>query len=320
MITKIKTKTKAPKYANKYLAPKTYQCSGSWFKRKRSLILQKKNFEIITTTSSVIIKEYGNEKIGERKYIYMSDRHSRIRYREMNLRRELKKHVLENIEGMDLSIIDSKNINYTRIANWVYAQEKGAHIGEMVCFDINMAYYQCALILGFISNEFYTKCVNLPKQVRLRLIGSIATKKRKYSYHEGKISQDIDIIENKELRNCWNHIVNHVGRCMEELAKIAADKFVMYWVDGIYLKGKKEDWQHIIDELSSRWGFMFKSELIYDAILDFDDNLNAYRLVLAKESNYKSKITPFYNNIAYKFNNSITDDDKFILKMFYLKK
>jgi hypothetical protein len=264
--------------------PKSYLVGGSWFKRKKGLILMKKDFTITKTSSSVSIREKGVGNSGDKTYIYMlsGGNSSIVKFSELNLRRQIKSHVLKNIEGVELPELDQKNINYTRIADWVENEKHGAHLGDIVCYDINMAYYQCALILGFITKEFYERCLNLPKPVRLRLIGSIATKKRRYTYVGGKMTTEPEIIEIKKLRDVWHHIVNHVGQCMEEIAKVAGNKFLMYWVDGIYLRGKKEDWDQLMLEVSARWGFSFKYERIVDAIYQYDEKLKSSRLLLYK--------------------------------------
>jgi hypothetical protein len=273
---------------------KTFFCGGNQWNRIKMLKKQKKVFRVSYTSTSCLVRT------GNRQYMYCGD--GGMPFWELNLQKQIKKHILTAIEnGVELTqTLTSKDVSYYRFSEESQNMSEGECLGECVEFDIDKAYYRCAFNLGFMDRNFYNKCVGLKKKVRLRLIGSIATKRRIFNYENGKIQGIPDIIENPVLRNAWFHIVDRIGKCMDDFAQMCGDRFVMYWVDGIYLKGKAEDYTEILKVISERWGFDFKVEGINDIVYDFDKELNSGRLLI-----YKKKLegltgfnkrdhTPFY--------------------------
>ena len=82
------------------------------------------------------------------------------------------------------------------------------HILEM---DMTKAYYKMARNLDYISEEIYQICLKVPKHIRLRLIGSIATHKVVEKY-ENKELKDILIIEDstdeiKSRGHCHRYVL-----------------------------------------------------------------------------------------------------------------
>lgn len=212
------------------------------------------DFDVITTNSTkqLVRRRKDGKSI---KYMY-SD--SFYKFKELNMFRDLKKEVHKNIAGLKLDVPDYKasDVKYFQYSNTVRSVKKGDTLTLSKCLelDITMAYYKTANRLGYISEEFYEKCRSLPKLQRLRLIGSIATNKTVYQYRGGKL---IDVRSEKDdvLRRVWFHICYYVDQCMQEFAFILGNKFLFYWVDGIYVTG----------------GWALPAQLVYSSMeYDFD--------------------------------------------------
>ena len=125
-------------------------------------------------------------------------------------------------------IIMSKYVPVNRVMN-VY---------DIMEMDITSAYYQSAYRLGYISREFYEKCIDLPKMDRLRLIGSLATMHETAVFVEGK-EVEYDIKPYDEMhRKIWFHICKNVANCLYQFKEALDDNFLFYWVDGIYFRKK----------------------------------------------------------------------------------
>ena len=213
----------------------TIKCAGS----PADTIAMLKDLKIdhvIARTSNSITIEYNNEK-----YLFSDNP---ISMREIILQRQLKKEVLSRSENLPKNTISLMNkikpTIYFRFHKSMY--EINNH-GEYYEYDnayevdITKAYYKTAFNLGFISEKFYDKCLNLRKSWRLRLLGSIATKKHIEYYKNGELV-DVKVIENEFLSKVWRVITAEVDECMNYCCNTIYDDFLMYWVDGIYFQEK----------------------------------------------------------------------------------
>ena len=159
----------------------------------------------------------------------------------MILQKKLKKHIKNRNNGKKINY-QNQRISYHKFDSSLQDMIETSgdylefpHILEM---DITKAYYKMARNLDYISEEIYQICLKLPKHIRLRLIGSIATHKVVEKY-ENKELKDIQIIEDLELRDIWFHICYEVGKIMVECSEAIQDYFIFYWVDGIYFQMDK---------------------------------------------------------------------------------
>lgn len=250
-------------------ASKLVHCNGDSEKRIDMLKHTKQDFKVSRTSQSVKVVDslgYG--------YMYSSSG-SVMSFKEINEQRLLKKHMHEQISlnGINLNHdLNPTNVRYFDVSDDLFIHGAKS-FDNCVSFDINMAYYRTAYTLGFITKEYYEKCEKLPKMTRLRLIGSIATKKRIYVYKGGKLS-DIEVKQDRDLRAAWFAIVKRVGDCMEEFKQLAnlngRNRFIMYWVDGIYLRGNASDYSEILLEIERKYNLTFKTELINKIEYHFD--------------------------------------------------
>lgn len=195
-------------------------------------------------------------------------------YKELHLRRKLKAEILDNIviKGMEVPELSNEDSDYMIYSDAVREADTSQSSVDIVEFDISKAYYVCAHYLGYMSDEMFKKCITLPKHIRLRFIGSIATFKRHYLRSGFKITGYSGEV-NEVLRNVWFHIVKHVDDCMHEFMEMAGDAFLMYYVDGIYLKKYKKgklgqpaelvDYKPMLEKLTEKYGFAFSEGEIY---------------------------------------------------------
>lgn len=195
----------------------------------------KKDFKVIHTGNSTRID------LGTYENIYSS---YKVPLKYLHLFSEVKKEVLKNVENKDLFInndIDNKKILF----NYFKKHKKQVEIGEYLEFenvielDIVKAYYNAAFLLGFIGEDFYKKCLELPKTIRLMLLGSIASVIVTEHYVKGELVSR-EKKENSLLRKIWFNICEYVDNCLFEFSELVHENFLFYYVDGIFLKYDKE--------------------------------------------------------------------------------
>ena len=200
-----------------------------------------KSFVLSTTTNSTTIN-YSN-KYGKYKRIY-SDGVGMSR-KEFRLQKKLKKEIEESAIAMEKKAkgkyyhYKNQKVNFFEFDDSLrYMVETSGdytEIPNIIEMDITKAYYQMAHNLGYITKKTFEDLLGLPKYIRLRLLGSIATRKVIETY-EGEKAIDIKVIEDLRLREVWNRICYEVGKVMKECADAIQDYFVFYWVDGIYFQ------------------------------------------------------------------------------------
>ena len=196
----------------------------------------KKTFKVSSTTNSTMLE------FGAFKYLY-SDSHFNKKY--LHLFQKLKKEVTQNIERKNMIVPAYEKSKYFH-----YKEFEPIGLGETLEFencmelDINKAYYITLFNLGYISRTFYNLCIDLPKQIRLALIGTLATTRSILFYESGKIS-DYEIKVDKLLRKVFFQVVKTVDECLYSFSYLAGEHFIFYWVDGIYLTPYKDLERHL---------------------------------------------------------------------------
>jgi len=227
-------------------------------------------------------------KHGNSVYYYGGNDYS---FKEFNLQRKLKKDILKNIEEkkIDVPYYNQEDIKYMVYSNHVKNMPLGETNIDIVEYDINMAYYQCAYNLGYMSKDIYDECISLPKHKRLRFIGTIATFKRKYVRQGWKILEYTPV-KDELLRRVWFHICRQVDDCLTEFMRMTGDNFLLYYVDGVYLK--KGDYTEPLKYLSKKYGFDFKKEKTMGVERVYNNHNNTYGLNIYKYNKSKKKVIP----------------------------
>jgi len=227
-----------------------FRCKGDWKKKVDIASRQGKDFTYTATNNTVIIRE------GNCRYIYSDSEQYNLK--TLHLFTRIRKEVLRNIEDkkLDVPYARSSDVDYYAYSKQLYRVKTEAAFDDIWELDINMAYYNAAHALGYISKEFYDECKNLDKSMRLRLIGSIAIMKTKFIYKSG-VLDDVQQVTNPVLRSAWFHICKYVADAMRDMAKILGNDFMFYWVDGIVFRGKHHHGV-IHDFAFLKYGFDFK--------------------------------------------------------------
>ena len=193
------------------------------------------NFTLSTTTNSSIIvysDKYHQYKVVFSDGVYMSKK-------EMILQRQLKKEIEKNTKDQEIKFSSEKKINFFEFdSSLKYMVETAGDcvdINNVLEMDITKAYYQMAFNLGYLSKKFFEMTLTLPKIIRLRLLGSIATKRIVETFKNGKVVE-MKIVEDLRMRDIWFEICYNVGKVMKECSQAIQDFFIFYWVDGIYFQ------------------------------------------------------------------------------------
>jgi len=264
------------------------------------------DFEVSTTSRSYRITNKTQNLI----YLAGGKNYS---MKEFHLQRELKSVIRGQIKKNNLKVpvFTEKDILYKLYSDNVLNLEEGVVLDNVVEYDINKAYYQCAYNLGYLDEDMYLKCLEMDKEKRLRFLGSIATQKVKYSYVGGVLNIDsFKEVKDEDLRGVWFHICKVVDDCLLDFANVLGDNFLMYYVDGIYLKDFKGRGK-VLKMISEKWGFSF-SDTPVTAIekVQYLSSLNnkevAYSsIMITKLSNGVLKPKPFY--LSNRINNNISE-------------
>ena len=198
--------------------------------------LQKLEYDFIvsTTLNTTIIKYTDN--YSKKQRIFTNG--FAITYKEIALQKELKKEVDKNLKTTPISYSNDR-IDYYKFDNslsyMVDTEGECIEIPDIYEMDITSAYYQSLYNLKYIGKRFFEKCKNLPKHIRLRLIGSLATRKLIEKYKKGVLVGHEEKV-NPVHRQVYFHNSYQVGKVMLECAKAIQDHFIFYWVDGIYFQ------------------------------------------------------------------------------------
>lgn len=217
------------------------------------------DFKLQSTTKSKIVIYKGT------KYLFAD---SHFNNSDLGLFQKLKREVRKNIEDKKLIPPEFEKSKYFRTEIFKPIG-KGEYLefDDVLEFDINKAYYKAALILGYISEQFYKACLELKKDLRLALIGSLATKKITLIYEDGKLNEEKhDVTEDTELRKVFFHLVTYIDRCLFSFSELAGDNFLMYWVDGIYLKNYPRKEQHK-KMISEKFDVDFSTEILRKIVI-----------------------------------------------------
>jgi hypothetical protein len=214
-------------------------------------------------------------------------------FKEMNNQKSLKKRIHENIVKKNMVVPEfaPSDISYFNYGNYLLRDFPfNEPMTDFVEFDVAKAYYKMAYNLGYIDEDMYREYIDLKKEIRLRFLGSIATKKRIYHYEKGEMVGDPEIKEDKILRKVWFHICKETDNCLNELMREVQDDFIMYYVDGIYLK--KKDYSKVINRISQKYKLEFVQENVESITKVWDDNSKSTKIIITKFNTKKEAYVP----------------------------
>lgn len=158
-------------------------------------------------------------------------------------------------------------------------------IKDCIEIDLNAAYWNKALELGYINKEIYSKAYGekISKKARLIALGSLA--KTTYIYENKE--NDLVLTEKKrELTSgIFFHIANEVSMDILTIA-YALNTFIFYWVDAIFLQ--KKEFKKAAD-LITNFGYEYKF-YICEEIEILQDR------IIVHSSEHKEKHRIFFKN------------------------
>jgi hypothetical protein len=236
-----------------------YVDHGYMFKKHRaSLIKERQDFVVFATGSLQTIAH------GHTEYCYHQKR--KVGLSEVGMRRQVKAVFAksERYKGLMGSPKASRpkatDVSYHLVSGRLQRMSPGEGVPELCCCDVNKAYYQAALNLGYLPRDVYERYVNLPKEKRLGLIGSIATRKHVHVYRGGRAVKHL-LIEDQGMRAAWFDVCSMVDGCLKAVASALGDDFLFYWVDGVYFTGGDAAEEKVVSVASSA-GFDLKRESV----------------------------------------------------------
>lgn len=220
------------------------------------------------TTSSAILKTE------HEKLVFAEDRITKLEHR---LRNELKKEIKERVT--DIVKSDYKPDYYRwspHFAEFQIKPNESVEAKNVWEVDLTKAYYYSAYILGYISEPFFNKTLKLPKEIRLRLLGSIATIKNIETFDGDEIVYEQ--ISDPLFRAVWHNVTCKVDIVMSDIADALGEHFLFYWVDGIYFTtfGELDTCSHIAEGIAFYHNFqVHKTKLDKIKVKNIDGYLHA---------------------------------------------
>lgn len=155
--------------------------------------------------------------------------------------------------------------------------EDGTEFDDVYEIDIDQAYWKTAKMLDIISEKIFEEGskyniepglsevdIKRRKMVRLIALGSLAKKTKTYRFKGKKIIllPETKTDKAKQTENVWYTICKRVSDCMQEAKKaVNPSDYVMYWVDGIYVRGEHN--VKAIQEVFLKWGYESKIKKIH---------------------------------------------------------
>jgi hypothetical protein len=217
------------------------QKSSTIHAKARQLYRMGKEFKLIRINNSFRLESdyHGN---------LSSSKSSKLPPKELGFVKRVRNHVLK------------EKVYQNFITNWYYPsdidyvaikkQKSGTVIRDLVEIDIDEAYWATAKNLNVLSEKLYhegsKQTGKISKLGRLVALGSLAKKEIHYTFNGRQLIKQ-EIVRSKRTENIWYSICKRLSDVMYEAQKMAGSDFVMYWVDGIYIKNKPEVIKSISD-------------------------------------------------------------------------
>lgn len=160
---------------------------------------------------------------------------------ELGFIRRVKNHILKHqiYANFISNFYYPEDIDYVSIMK----HGKSVKMDDVIEIDIDEAYWKTAHILNVISDHLYEEGKKsngkISKLGRLISLGSLAKKKTIYSFKGSRLIKK-ETQRSLTTENIWYSICKRLSDVMNEAKQIAGKDFIMYWVDGIYVKNDPE--------------------------------------------------------------------------------
>lgn len=108
------------------------------------------------------------------------------------------------------------------------------HAQRVINIDLKAAYPNILRIYDMISPDLYRRLMQLNKNTRLQVLGSLAGTKTIFQYYQGEcVNTSVD---ESEFKPVFMFAVRNCDLIMEQVAQILGQFYIFYWVDGIYFQ------------------------------------------------------------------------------------
>jgi hypothetical protein len=189
---------------------------------------------------------------------------TRLTPKELGFIKRVKNHIMKNevyknfldplYHPLDIKYVDVKK------------RDPETTIDNVIEIDIDEAYWRTSNILGVINDRLYNEGSKqnktISKLTRLIALGSLAKKIERYKFRGTRLVKH-EIIRSTTTQNVWYSICKRVGDLMHEASELAKDNFVLYWVDGIYIKNDPDLVKQIVKIFESNgYAVKFKENLV----------------------------------------------------------
>lgn len=108
------------------------------------------------------------------------------------------------------------------------------HAQRVINIDLKAAYPNILRIYDLISPQLYKALMQLDKNTRLQVLGSLAGTKTIFQYHQGECVNTS--VEESEFKPVFMFAVRNCDLIMDDIAQMLGDFYIFYWVDGIYFQ------------------------------------------------------------------------------------
>jgi hypothetical protein len=203
----------------------------NWFINKYS------KYQIIQTNYSIIYQTDFERFLFNKSYLGAGG---------LNLIIQNKIHILKNIKEKEIEIFDTKPRYFT--FNKFHFKNENGEINDLAELDINSAYIQSAFNQGFISEIWFNKLKSISKPMRLKVLGSIATRKNITEVENGQKRQYMKF--DQILTNVWNMICRGCDKMIfDAVIDNRSKMFLFYWFDNLFMLVKTGDILYIDQNL-----------------------------------------------------------------------
>lgn len=232
---------------------------------KNMFVKEKKSFTVSETNYTRIIK------MDEVKYFFFDED---LSFKGLSVMAKVKSEVNKNSDKIKF-VWSPDKIKYA-----VYNFNKlkpHRKIYNCIEIDIKSAYAYSFFNLGLISEDLFNEINKLRKTDRLKVLGSVATRKIITEYTRGT-KREQKIVTNENTRNCWFAATNLVDKVMGSCRKEIKNSFLFYFVDGIYIEPERFGDVDTVCCIMDSFGFEFKIKNVHIAtsaknnIAVFDNN------------------------------------------------
>jgi hypothetical protein len=251
--------------------PEILRSYDEYIKHKDILVEESMDFKVTTYTMSDRVET------PNLKYVFADD-HAPLKTRK--LISLVRNDVRKMTAGMTISTYKPETIEYFAynafLADLTSAGQ-AVRVLDIIEIDLNKAYWMEALRLKYLSPSVFFKILAERKTYRLRVLGSIATRKQVSVYEDGERVDIQDEVWNETCRRAYNHIRYNVGQMMREMAMAVGERFLFFWTDALFCiehKGERGLVQGRVRDILEANGHDVKLKLIDAMVLtDLGDHI-----------------------------------------------